>query len=246
MDLASQAGPEPTPQGRSARRCARSATSTRRSRARSLPATPSSTKSPTSPFGEDDETGMLNLIDARIAYRDPPSLRPPQGIRPVRRSLHRHARLDRRRRPALPDLDDAHAAGRSRGRQHEEGQGGELAGRLFRRRHLDVHPLRHPHRYLQPLRLRRCDLQRFHGPRSPGQPRLAQVRRREAAADLCPRHAARHRGNARPCHAAAEPCDRREGHRRLPEAPEDPAARRRRRADPYRPDASLARQTASS
>ena len=161
-----------------------------------------------SPFGEDDEAGMLNLIDARSRTA---ILRRADPTRVYDLSVDHFIgmpRLDRRRRPALPDMDDAHAAGRGRWRQHEQGQGGQLARRLLRRRHLDVHPLRHSHRYVQSFRLQWRHLQQLHRARSSRQPCLAQMRRRKAAADLCPWHPARCRGHARHGHTRAEPCDR--------------------------------------
>ena len=64
-----------------------------------------------SPWGPDDEIGRLNWITPRDEPRDPraPERRP--RLRPQRRVLHRDAVLGRGRRPALRDLDDAHAEG---------------------------------------------------------------------------------------------------------------------------------------
>ena len=57
--------------------------------------------------------------------------------------------------------------------------GGYHCRRRFGRRHIDVHLLRHAHRYVQPFRLQRKDLQRLLRRRISWQPRLDQMRRRK-------------------------------------------------------------------
>ena len=100
------------------------------------------------------------------------------------RQFRRHARLVWRGRLAVPDMDDLYAGrGDCRG-QHGRQLGGEQARPLFRRQHLDVHALRDPHRYLQPFRIQRKELQRVQRRRASRQPRLIQMRGGEAPADL--------------------------------------------------------------
>ena len=76
--------------------------------------------------------------------------------------------------------------------------------------------------------------------RASRQPRLDQMRRREASADPRTRRAARRRRHARRRQAAAKPRHRQGGSRRLPEAPGHGATPRRRRPDPHRSDEALA------
>ncbi len=64
-----------------------------------------------SPWGADDEIGRLELGHARVAEGDPRAARRHQGLRPLRRLLHRHAVLVGRGRPEVRHVDDAHAAG---------------------------------------------------------------------------------------------------------------------------------------
>ena len=144
-----------------------------------------------------------------VALGDPEPRRRLEGFRSVRRSFRRHARLVRRRRSALPDIDDALAGRRTGRQQHGREPRGQPARRLFRRQRLDVHPLRHPHRYAQSLRLRRSDIQRLQHRQKSGQPGVGYMRGGKAPADLRARRPAGCRGAARRPHAAAEPRHRR-------------------------------------
>ena len=158
-----------------------------------------------SPFGADDQIGMLNLIDARLARRDREPRRRRQGVRSGGRSFHRHAELDRRQRSGLPDLDDPHAARRGAGQRDAGRRGAEPPRVLLGRCDLDVHPLRHARRFAEPLRLPRQDLQRLRRAGSSRQPALAGLGRGKTSAGDRARHPARRRGPARAGHAAAEP-----------------------------------------
>ena len=62
-----------------------------------------------SPWGPDDEIGRLNWITPETNRAILEHLSGGARLRPQRRVLHRHAVLGRGRRPAVRDLDDAHA-----------------------------------------------------------------------------------------------------------------------------------------
>ena len=64
-----------------------------------------------SPWGPDDEIGRLNWITPETNAAILEHLDGSHALRPERRVLHRHAVVGRGRRPAVRDLDDAHAAG---------------------------------------------------------------------------------------------------------------------------------------
>ena len=186
-------------------------------------------KATASPFGADDEIGMLNLIDA----------------------ASRQAIMDRADPTRVYDLSVDNFVGMPgwfgaddqpyqiwmthtpRGEEVDDvmgvGNGGERARLLFRQLDLDVHPHRHPHRCAEPFRLQWPDLQRLLRRRASRQPRLAQVRRRQASADHRARHHAGRGGAARRRRAAAKLRHRRNGPARLPQAPGHQTASRRRR-----------------
>ncbi len=94
------------------------------------------------------------------------------SLRPFGGVLHRDAELAGGRRPALPDLDDAHAP-RHRGRRPPRPRRGhERARELHRGRRLHVHPHGDPPRRPGPLWPGWRHLERLQRPRTPGRPGL--------------------------------------------------------------------------
>ena len=182
-----------------------------------------------SPFGADDQIGMLNLIDANRAPRSS-ARRRRQGVRPRSRPLRRHAGWLAANDPSFQIwMTHTRAARRS---PTDGGRARRQPARvLLGGCGLDVHPHRDPRRFPQSLRLPRPDLQQLLRPGSSWQPALAGGGRRQAPAGDRPRAAARRRGAAWRGDAAAEPRHRAKRPRGLPPAPGQRAAPRRRGDD---------------
>ena len=146
-----------------------------------------------SPWGPDDEIGRLNWITPDTNRGDPRAPRRLAPLRPERRVLHRHAVVGRGRRPAVRDLDDAHAAGLDQRQPLRRRPDRARALLVLRRLDPPLHPLRHARRHAQPPRPPRHVLERVDGGQGSRQPHLEQGRPRQVPADHLAGCAARRR-----------------------------------------------------
>ena len=194
-----------------------------------------------SPFGADDQIGMLNLIDpesrAAIVSRADAGKVFDLAVDHFVGMPGWLAAND----PVVSDLDDPHPARRGDRRRDGGRRRCQPSHLLLGGCRLDVHPHRHACRFAQSLRLPRPDLQSVLRAGSPRQQALAGVGRRQAPAGDRARAAARRRRPAWPGDAAAELRDRARRPGGLPQASGHRAAPWRRGDGQDRAHARLAR-----
>ena len=215
------------------------------------------------PVGPRRRDRPAELDHAGDEPRDPRAPRRRAPLRPQRRVLHRHAVVGRGRRPAVRDLDDAHAAGLDQ--RQPLGRRLDRARAVLVLRRLDppLHALRHARRHAQPPRPPRHVLERLDGRQGPRQPHLEQGRPRQVPADHRARRPARRRRHARrrlPAGRLRRHAEgpagraprsrasslREEGRRARPDRPHDGLARLRRLPRQRRPGSPRRRRSGSA